>query len=245
MRKIIASVLLLLPLLAHADCKDRLSAWAQKLHPGRQLNTEAAICKVSPADSTLTFAVLPIAQPGATDEDAMYDVDVLVTNSDSGAIIAHIFEPAAIISDAIGMRGITLDTAPYQLAPQTRAFGVRVVYEGASRVAPYGVTTLDLYVIDGNTLRRVVTDLTVDSNSGDWDGNCEGTFSEISRTLSFGPTTRDGYATLHVAEKKTDSTNKPAGDQCATREKPATRTRYDLEYDGAKYALPATLKYVH
>jgi hypothetical protein len=243
MRKIIVSAFLLLPLLAHADCKDRLSAWAQKLHPGRQLNTEAAACKVSPADSTLTFAVLPIAQPGATDDDAVYDVDVLVTNSDTGAIVARIFEPAAITSDAIGLRGITLDTARYQLAPQTRAFGVRVNYEGASRVAPSSDTTLDLYVMDGNALRRVVANLTVDSGGGEWDGNCEGTFFQTSRTLSFGPATRNGYATLHVAEKKIDSANTPAGDQCKTRQKPAARTSYSIDYDGAKYALPAMLKY--
>jgi hypothetical protein len=245
MRKALVALFLCLPLLAHADCKDRLSDWAQKLHPGRQLNAETAACKVSPADPAQTFAVLPIVQPGATDEDAVYDVEVLVANSDTGAIVAHLFEPSAITSDAIGLRGIALDTARYQLAPQIRAFGVRVSYEGASRVAPASDTTLDLYVMDGHALRRVIADLTVDSDSGDWDGDCAGTFSEMSRTLSFGPAAHDGYATLHVAEKKVDSTNTPAGEECVTKEKPAVHTHYDIEYDSGKYTLPAALKYEH
>lgn len=242
MRKIIVSMFLSLPLLAHADCKDRLSAWAQKLHPGRQLNAEMAVCKVSPADPSQTFAVLPMAQAGATDDEAVYDVDVLVANSDTGAIIARIFEQAAITSDAVGLRGITLDTARYQLAPQTRAFGVRVNYEGSSRVDPMSETSLDLYVLDGNALRRVLAGLVVSAQNGDWDGNCAGTFTDISRTLSFGPSARNGYATMHVAEKKIDSINKPAGADCATREKPAVRAGYSLEYDGAKYVVPAALK---
>ena len=245
MRKVALSLLLWLPLLAHADCKDRLSAWAQKLHPGRQLDTEMAVCKVSPADPSQTIAVLPMAQSGATDDDAVYDVDVLVANSDTGAIIARIWEQGAIISDAIRLTGIAIDTARYQLAPQTRAFGVRVNYEGSSRVDPSSDATLDLYVLDGSTLRRVMADLTVSTRNADWDGDCAGTFSNVSRTLSFAPAAADGYANLHVAEKKVDTINKPSGTDCAPRDKPAVRTGYDLKYDGARYVLPAALKYQH
>ncbi|HEY4073035.1 MAG TPA: hypothetical protein VGM52_08015 [Herbaspirillum sp.] len=243
MRKIITSALLCLPLLAHADCKDHLSAWAQQLHPGRTLDADAAICKISPADPTQTFVVLPIAQPDATDDDAVYDVDVLVTNSDTGEIIARIFEPSAITSDAVRLQGIALDTARYQLAPQTRAFGVRTNYEGSSRVAPYSATALDLYVMDGHALRRVVANLTISNSGGEWDGNCAGTFSDSSRTLSVGAAGRNGYATLHVAEKTVGSTSKPAGQDCNTKDSPAKRAGYDMEYDGAQYAVPAKLKY--
>jgi hypothetical protein len=243
MRKIIVSTLLCLPLLAHADCKDHLAAWAQKLHPGRTLDTDAAICKISPADPTQTLVVLPTAQAGATDDDTVYDVDVLVTNSDTGEIIARLFEPAAITSDAVRLQGIALDTARYQLAPQTRAFGIRTSYEGSSRVNPYSGTALDLYVVEGHTLRRVVTDLTIGNSNGEWDGNCAGTFSDSSRTLSVGPATRNGYATLHLAEKTVDSTSKPAGQECNTKDSPAKRTGYDLEYDGTQYVVPAKLRF--
>jgi hypothetical protein len=242
MRKIIVSTLLCLPLLAHADCKDHLSAWAQKLHPGRTLDTDAAICKISPADPTQTFAVLPIAQPGATDDEAVYDVDVLVTNSDTGEIIARLFEPSAITSDAVRLAGIELDTARYQLAAQTRAFGVRTNYEGSSRVNPFSTTTLDLYVMDGHALRRVVTNLTIHNNSGEWDGNCAGTASDSARALSIGTAIHNGYATLHVAEKTVDSISKPAGQDCNTKDSSAKRAGYDLEYDGAQYAVPAKLR---
>lgn len=245
MRKILIPILFSFPLLAHADCRDRLSAWTQKLHPGRQLNTEMAVCKVSPADASQTIAVLPMAQPGPDDDDVVYDVDVLVASSDTGTVAAHIFEQGAIISDAIRLRGIAIDTARYQLAPQTRAFGVRVDYEGSSRVAPSGDTTLDLYVLDGNTLRRVLADLTTNTQSGEWDGNCAGTFTDISRVLSIGSSAANGYATLQLAEKRVDSISKPSKSDCATREKPAIRTRYNLKYDGIRYVLPKVLEYQH
>lgn len=245
MRKILISLFFCLPALAHADCKDRLSTWTQKLHPGRTLNTEMAVCKASPADPSQTIAVLPMAQPGSADDDVVYDVDVLVANSDTGAVVAHMFEQGAIISDAIRLSSIALDTARYQLAPQTRAFGVRVEYEGSSRVSPSGDTTLDLYVMDGSALRRVVADLTVSTQNGDWDGNCEGAFTDIARTLSFAPAASNGYANLLVTEKKTDSVNKSSGTDCATQKKPPVRSTYNLKYDGAKYVVPATLKYEH
>lgn len=249
MKKLLASAVLCLPLFAHADtdatadCQSHLSTWMKILHPGRQLDTEHAACKVWPADPSLTLAVQALPKAGNTDDEGEYDVEVLVADSKSGAIIAHEYEPAAISSDAIRFSQIDLDTARYQLTPQLRAFGVRVTYEGASRVNPYEGQALSLYVLDGRTLRRVVDNLTVENNSGEWDGNCAGTFSATTRTLAVGPANSVGYATLRVGETSKESVSKQTSSDCVSTDHPSKRTTTTLEYDGTAYRVPKALHY--
>lgn len=241
MRHALAAALLCLPLLAHADCKDRLTGWAKTLQPGRTLDTDFATCKVWPANPARTLAVLPLPQPGGTDEDRVYDVEVLVADSQSGKVVAHRFEKAAITSDAIMLRGLALDTAAWRLTPQVTAFGTRTTLEGSSRVNPFSQTTLSLYVVDGATLRKVVDGLATQSSGGEWDGNCAGSFTDTSRIVSVGAPGKDGYASLVVSEKTTTTTNKPTRNDCASKERTSRGANVTLEYDGARYALPKAL----
>lgn len=241
MRTLVASAFLCLPLLAHADCKERFTEWAHTLQPGRAVAADNAVCKVWPANPAQTLAVLPLPQKGGTSEETVYDVEVLVADSKTGAVIAHSYEPSAITSDAIGLQSIALDTALWRLTPQELAFGVRKSFQNSSRVDPFANTTLSLYVIDERKLRRVLSNLTTQQNKGDWDGNCAGQFSNTSRAISVGPAGRGGYATLLVSEKTVDTTNTVAGEQCASKDKAASRASFTVEYDGSRYGVPAGL----
>ncbi|WP_083253522.1 hypothetical protein [Pandoraea sp. ISTKB] len=245
MRKILTVALLCLPLFAHADsrvdCKDRFGEWTKALQPGRTVDTDFATCKVWPANPAQTLAVLPMPQPGSTDDDKVYDVEVIVADSQSGKIVAHRFEKAAITSDAVMLRGIALDTAPWRLTPQVLAFGVRTTFEGSSRVNPFSQTALSLYVVDGTKLRKVVDNLATQSSGGEWDGNCAGSFDDTSRAVSVGPAGKDGYARLIVSQKTTTTTNKPTRNDCASKESTSKGANVTLEYDGARYVVPKAL----
>ncbi len=243
MRRLLASLLFCLPLIAHADCKDRLAGWLQTLHPGRHLDADHASCKPWPANPAQTLAVLPIPQKEGDPDSTVYDVEVLLADSNTGAILAHSYEPSAIISDAVSLQGISLDTARYQLSAQQRAFGVRTSYAGSSRVNPYGADTLSLYVVEGAKLRRVLDNLQVHANDGEWDGNCAGHFSDTVRTLALGPAGASGYATLQVAEKTVLTTQKPAGNECPSVDKPGAHASYTLQYEGSAYTVPKALHY--
>lgn len=243
MRHALAAALLCLPMLAHADCKDRLNDWAKTLQPGRTVDTDFAICKVWPANPAQTLAVLPMPQAGGTDDDKVYDVEVLVADSESGKILAHRFEKAAITSDAVMLRSVSLDTAPWRLAPQVLAFGVRTTYEGSSRVNPFSQTALSLYVVDGAALRKVVANLATQSGGGEWDGNCAGSFHDTSRAVSVGAAGKGGYAKLVVSEKTTTTTNKPTRNDCASKESTSKGANVTLEYDGSRYVVPKALAY--
>ncbi|WP_460873933.1 PA3715 family protein [Paralcaligenes ginsengisoli] len=242
-RAVIAAFVLCTPVFAHADCTAHLNEWAQALSPGRTIDANNAACKAWPQNPAQTLAVLPLPQKGATEDKTVYDVQVLVADSKTGAIIAHSYEPSAITSDAISLRGIALDTAHWQLAPHALAFGVRKSYEGSSRVNPFAATTLSLYVVDGSNLRRVLANLTTQQSNGEWDGNCSGQFSDITRVISVGPAGQGAYATLHISEKTVDSTHAEAAGQCATKNKATKQANVTLAYDGAHYGVPAALRF--
>ena len=241
MRTLVASAFLCLPLLAHADCKERFTEWAHTLQPGRAVDADNAACKVWPANPAQTLAVLPLPQKGGTTDATVYDVEVLVADSKTGAVIAHSYEPSAITSDAMALQGIALDTAAWRLTPQELAFGVRTSFQNSSRVNPFADTTLSLYVIDERKLRRVLSNLTTRQSRGDWDGNCAGQFSDTSRAISVGPAGGEGYATLLVSEKSVDTTSTATGEQCASKDKAAKRASFTLKYDGSRYGVPAGL----
>jgi hypothetical protein len=241
MRTLVASAFLCLPLLAHADCKERFTEWAHTLQPGRAVDADNATCKVWPANPAQTLAVLPLPQKGGTADETVYDLEVLVADSKTGAVIAHSYEPSAITSDAMGLQSIALDTAPWQLTPQERAFGVRKSFANSSRVNSYADTSLSLYVIDEGKLRRVLSNLTTLKSSADSDGNCAGQFSDTSRAISVGPAGRGGYAKLLVSEKTVDTTKTAAGEQCTSKDKAAKRASFTIEYDGSHYGIPSGL----
>ncbi|AJC23569.2 hypothetical protein RO07_22495 [Pandoraea pulmonicola] len=218
-----------------------MNDWTKTLQPGRALDAQLATCKVWPANPAQTLALLPLPQKGGTDDDKVYDVEIVVADSQSGKIVAHRFEKSAFTSDAIMLRSLALDTAPWRLTPQAVAFGVRAGYEGSSRVNPFSQTTLSLYVIDGATLRKVVDNLATQTGGGEWDGNCAGSFSDTSRAISVGPAGKMGYATLLVSEKVVTTTNKPTRNDCASKESTSKRPAVSIEFDGTRYNVPKAL----
>lgn len=232
---------LVLPLLAHADCKECFAEWAHALQPGRAVGAANAACKVWPANPAQTLAVLPLPQNGGITDETVYDVELLVADSKTGAVIADSYEPSAITSDAIGLQGIALDTARWRLSPQELAFGVTKTFENSSRLNRFSDTTLSLYVIDGRKLRRVLSNLKTRQSNGDWDGDCTGRFSDISRAISVGPAGRGSYATLVVSANTVDTTNAVVGQECASKHKAARRASFTFEYDGSRYRVPAGL----
>ena len=243
MFKFWAAALLAIPVLAHAGCEDRMSTWAQALHPGRELTAADSSCKVWSADPTLTLAVLAFKQKATDPDAATYDVDVLVAKSDTGEVLVHLYRTAALNEDAITIESVGLDTARYQLAPDTRAFGVRINHQGSSRVNPFSDSVLDLYVVQGHTLRRVLSNLETHVESGEWDGNCTGTFSTVNRVVSIDPNEAHGYAVLRVSQKSGASDAKMNGDQCVSRDVPAVRADFTLQYDGTQYEVPKKLSF--
>lgn len=243
MRRVVALALLCLPALAFADCDSQLPKWAKALHPTLTFDTEHSVCKVSPADPGRTLAALTFVESGDADGDATYGLEVLSADSKTGAIKSHVYQSGAINSDAIQFRTLSLDTARYQLAAGVRAFGVRMEYTGSSRVNPYSATVLNLYVEEGQKLRKVLDDLKTSESNGEWDGNCEGDFSQTNRTLSIGKTASKGFATLVLDSKSVASHSVPKGDDCDNTDDKPELKKTELSYNGSAYDVPKELNF--
>jgi hypothetical protein len=123
-----------------------------------------------------------------------------------------------------------------------RAFGVRIVYQSSVRESPFQSERLSLYVPEGPKLRKVLDELELERQSGDWDTNCSGTFRTVRSTLAVASTSTNGYADLALRQTGSNSRSALVGDECVTRERPATFRTTALHYDGARYRIPKELK---
>ncbi|WP_155803435.1 hypothetical protein [Bordetella sp. FB-8] len=232
------------PLLAHASCEDNFARWTQQLQPGRALDQDrAAVCKAWPANEALTIAALPLTRPGNTDIQGTDDLEVLVADTATGAIVAHRFEKSALQFDAVAIRDLVIDTAPYQLTPQLRAFGIRVDYDNMSRASPYEAKALSLYVMEGARLRKVLGGLTVKESGGEWDENCAGTRHETERTLAMGAADKSGYAALRVTSKTDTTVSALTAGNCVDHTKTAKPSIATLPYRDGRYEVPKDMRY--
>ncbi len=130
-----------------------------------------------------------VAIPEIVDEEEQYFIfnsHIVLANNRSRAITHKFFESGQTnqwVSDAIELKEIRIDTAPYRLADDRRAFGVRVRYLGMSRVNPYESETLSLFIKSGDRLSKVLNAYPMKQSVGEWDGDCAGEFTDIENIL--------------------------------------------------------------
>lgn len=204
-----------------------------------------AVCKDWPAyPGQSIHAKAKFARAAGSDVGAsgFYDLDLSVVQEGQAGPIATFHQDSAFESNGVALHELTLDTARYWVAPDIRAFGVRTRFTNSSRLNPLDETQLTLYVREGQTLRPVLQQLLVYQYGGEWDGNCEGERSEITRTVEIAKTSSQGYADLIVRTRETGTSSVGKGDACKdkiTEYKPVSTI---LRYDGKSYVLPPGFK---
>ena len=203
---------------------------------------EQVICKVWPARSELTLVAVPLPR-AEHDGYGETDLELLVAGSASGQVSMRRLLPGALDWDAIYVSGIAFDTAPYWVSERRLAFGVRVSRNGSSRANPFFEQSLNLYVLDGDAIRPVLSDLVMAEGSGEWDTNCTGEWNDMKRTLALaeqaGP---NGYNDIILREKRTFSSAEVRGDECVSVDENRGQQRYRLTYDGERYVVPKELQ---
>lgn len=171
-----------------------------------------------------------------------YDVELSVLQDGNPSPVATYRQASAFETSGVALVELALDTARYKLAPDFRAFGLRARVTNSSRLNPLEEVQLSLYVREGAKLRPVLSQLLVSQYSGEWDDNCTGQRSEITRTLEIGKTSSHGYADLIVKTQGTGTSSEGEGDACEDKTivyKPVLTT---LRYDGKSYVLPQGFK---
>ncbi len=255
----LASVMLLASFTVRAeDCRERWSGfiragwpeavveagrWRVGAAEPRWIDLDRSQCKVWPSDPRLTLLALKLDGQAEDGPDAYADLEVLVVRTDDARVVARQHSAGLLSSDAIYVVDIGLDTARYRLQAGTTAFGLRIRRAGSSRVNPYQVTSLRLYVLEGDQLHTVVQNLAMDVSGGEWDGQCAGEFHQAHRVLALADSQRAGWADLAITgrlEQDTATVNDDGG--CTTQGAAPRREQHLLHYDGRGYPVPAELR---
>ena len=239
---LIAAVLAGVSIASHASCDSGLAErMHEKLRPKRQLDHERAVCQPWRGLPGRFIVVLPLVRPGSEADMADFDLDIMVVqqadngNTDRAKVVSRVFEESALSEDAVRIADIKVDTARYTLAPEVRAFGLRVVRQGSSRANPFSNETLTLYVTHGPKLVKVLDKLETTLERGEWDTNCNGSFETVQGSLSIARTISNGYADLVLHQTRSGTRSIAQGDECMSQERPTKFGSKTLRFDGTAY----------
>lgn len=217
----------------HAGIKG-LSHPRPGLEPGAENGgmAVASACKAWPGDSSRMLAAI------AYDDGAIATKKLLVALLDTSKKAVAAAYSGSIQEDAamtLGPDSLTLDTAPYHLAPGVRAFGLDVESEFSQGCVDGGIGPVrTLFLQDGKILRPVLEDFYVSSwryvRGGPSCAEADDALIEsTSYAIGVGKPVHHGFSSLRItATSDSDSA------------KPARKARsIEIHYDGKTYPRPA------
>lgn len=207
-----------------------------KLNP-LNVKTDLIVSKALPQDPDDTIVVIPeIVSEG--EQEFELNSHIAVVNTTSGKITHQYFESASTnqwVSDAIQLEEVKIDTAPYMIADNVRAFGVRVYYYGQSQANPYSNETISLFIKSDNTLKKVLNNYDVMQYGGEWDTNCEGEFIGSKATLAMSAEKTNDYFDIVVATTITETENhETENGDCESKDEVSTETKI-LKFEDKEY----------
>jgi len=201
------------------------------------VKTDLIASKANPQNSNEVI----VAIPEIMDEGEQYfdlNSHVLIADTRSGAIIHKYFETSQTnqwVSDAIALKEISIDTAPYRMAEDVRAFGVRVRYSGMSRVNPYESETLSLFIRSGNRLKKVLNGYPMRETIGEWDGECSGEFTDTENILLMSDQKSNGFSDIKIKNRIVTTKNEVNSNaECDAIETEALQVK-ELKFNGIEY----------
>lgn len=187
-----------------------------------QVKTNLIASKTISNNTEETIVVIPEVYDESNHYFELNNHTVIVNNK-TGEITHKYFEDSKTnlwVSDAIMLQEITIDTAPYNITNQKRAFGIRVEYIGTSRANPYIQETIALFIkSDDNKLRKILPSFNTMDYGGEWDTDCIGEFLETNKVLIISQDTTNKYYDILVNSKITTTINfKDEDGNCDSKE---------------------------
>lgn len=236
---------------AQAACESGLAERIHaRLYPDRPLDERLAACKPWPGVLGRIVIVLPLPRPsGDPAATKVYDLEVLLVqrpdngNTERDTVIGRLFQTEALDEEGVAIQEILVDTGRYVLAPDARAFGLRVRYRGTTRGDTFASETLRLYASQGGKLREVMQEVELDNESGEWNADCTGRFRQLRSMVSTRPNRNGAFADLVLARTIVQSRGQMQEDgSCTERPQPAQYGTVVLRYDGERYRVPKALR---
>lgn len=197
--------------------------------------------KQLPYDSLISIMVIPILTEFSDESAFSLNAYILMVNNQTGNIYNQFYEKDIWISDAIRIGNISVDTAPYLLNSNTRAFGIRVQYYGSSKPNPYSEVNLSLFVPEEKTLKKVLNEYVVNQFSGEWNMICAGEFVREDKILIVSKEQTNGFSDIIIKNNVTYINAINKNGDCVEQEKTEKKMEV-LKFDGIQYQLTNSKK---
>lgn len=225
-----------------AECNETLIDKIKlDLSEKREQIDDLTVCKQWQGKDGLDIFVLTFESGDSIEKNgyAYYDVYILVYNTLEKKIENFLYQKKLWKSDAVTLEELKIDTAAtYKLTNNTTAFGVRAVFSGSSKLNPHTDEQLSLYIRDKNSLKKVLSDLSISSEDGKWDGVCEGRFYTSQLTVHVDKSTTGEFSDIRIRKKSQESNHVNNVKECdEVDEKPIIES-YIMKYDGVSYKIP-------
>ncbi|WP_108809040.1 hypothetical protein [Aquimarina spinulae] len=204
-----------------------------------KVNTDLLVTKVMPNNPQETIIVIPEYVDDHNDEYHFeLNSHIIVVNSITRKITHKYFESSETngwVSDAIVLAEISIDTAPYIVAKDKRAFGIRVHHYGMSKPNPYSNRTISLFVKSGDTLKKALHNYDVEDYGGEWDTQCAGESTSVKNTFIMSEEKTNAYFDIIVKSKVLESkTFVDENGECDEESKTSSKTTV-LQFNGKEY----------
>lgn len=239
---------------AWAACNSGLAGrMAAKLHPQRPFDEQRSACRSWSGLTRGIVVALALPRPPEFNGVTEYDLDLMVLqqpdngNVERSAVIYRLLLPSGLVEGEERIEDVRIDTARFQLAPDLRAFGLKVRYRGTSGGDPSATETLRLFVptSKGGLLRQVLAETELQRDRGTWGRNCTGGIDEMRTIVSTDhPASPAGAGELRLTHTWTARRAQWQDDgTCGERPPATTYSTTVLRYDGERLqamSLPKT-----
>ncbi len=165
-----------------------------------------------------------------------YQLTFLTVNSKTQKLhsIYHVKE--LLPSDAIELRSIQLDLAPYQVSESLRAIGLRRNYAGRSSANPFSAQVLDLYDLQHN--KKILNGLIVARYQAETDTRCNAKVIESKAILMILRNTTRQYFDMQLRDRIQHYEMSGDLENCKETKRVSTQQRFTLKFDGRQYQIP-------
>ncbi|MBK4215784.1 hypothetical protein JJJ17_07595 [Paracoccus caeni] len=216
----------------------RVGARTVRTPRGHFQEPTAPICRRWPAQPQILLVAMPLIHDGPDPQgyDHAGDLELLLFDHDTLALQSRLTLPRFILDDAISLRDLRFDTAPYRLVDQRLSFGIRAAYANMSQPNPFSEEVLWLFDPRGETLVPVLEKLVVESHGGEWDTRCAGEFHDLSRILDLAPNGTNGAADIRLITTRSKVLAFEKNGDCEDITETSTETQI-IRYDGTRYPV--------
>lgn len=175
----------------------------------QQCKLDLIVSKPFPGSKNETIIVIPEI---AKEEEYGFELHshILIVNSKTSNIKHRYFQNSKTngwLSDAVLLADIKIDTAPYKITKNKRAFGIRVYFYNNSKPNPYSKETISLFVKEQKKLKNILNDYTAMEYTGEWDTNCYGEFLKEEKVFIITNTITNENFNILVKNKVTEIQN--------------------------------------